>query len=100
MVPKTNTDFWIEKVKRNQKRDEKVWRDLESEQWSVVIVWECELEKKRFEETVNRVENEIREIGEKYRMWREERKLLREQRLAERKDQKRRYDQINNARTS
>ena len=58
-IPKTNTDFWIEKVSRNQSRDEDVWRQLEVKGWSVVIVWECELKKNRFEETVDRVEKEI-----------------------------------------
>ena len=46
-VPKTNTDFWVAKVRRNQKRDQDVWRKLEAKGWSVIIVWECELEKNR-----------------------------------------------------
>lgn len=58
-VPKTNTDFWIAKVARNQERDQEVWRQLEAKGWSVIIVWECELKKYRFEDTVNRVTAEI-----------------------------------------
>lgn len=75
-VPKTNTEFWIEKVRRNQNRDEKVWRDLESENWEVVIVWECELENKRFGETVERVEKEILRNGETYRKREAERRSI------------------------
>lgn len=75
-VPKTNTEFWIEKVARNQNRDEKVWRDLESENWEVVIVWECELENKRFGETVERIEKEILKNGETYRKRAIERRLI------------------------
>ena len=75
-VPKTNTEFWIEKVSRNQNRDEKVWRDLESENWEVVIVWECELGNKRFGETVERVEKEILRNGETYRKREAERRAI------------------------
>ena len=75
-IPKTNTEFWIEKVRGNQNRDEKVWRDLESENWEVVIVWECELENKRFGETVERIEKEILKNGETYRKREAERRTI------------------------
>ena len=75
-IPKTNTEFWIEKVSKNRQRDEKVWRDLESENWEVVIVWECELENKRFGETVERVEKEILRNGETYRKRGAERRAI------------------------
>lgn len=90
VIPKTNTDFWVNKVTRNQERDQEVWRQLEAKGWSVVIVWECELEKKRFEETIERVIKEIVENGELYAQRKEERKLLRLQRLAEIREQKER----------
>ena len=87
-VPKSNTDFWVEKVARNQQRDQDVWRQLEAKDWSVIIVWECELEKKRFDETIDRVRKEIIENGRQHEQRRQERKLLREQRLMERREQK------------
>ncbi len=65
-IPKTNTDFWTAKVSRNQERDQRVWRELEAEAWSVIIVWECELKKARLQDTVDRVEAEIKIAGEKY----------------------------------
>ena len=43
-LPQTNTEFWQAKVTRNQERDQEVWRQLEAKGWSVVIVWECELD--------------------------------------------------------
>ena len=58
-VPKTNTDFWVAKVARNQERDQEVWRQLEAKGWSVIIVWECELKKKVLCETVERVFDEL-----------------------------------------
>lgn len=87
-VPKTNTDFWVAKVARNQERDQDVWRKLEAKGWAVIIVWECELKKKKFEETANRVEKEILANGETYRRYQEERRALREQRQAEIREQK------------
>lgn len=65
-VPKTNTEFWTAKVTRNQRRDQEVWRQLEAKGWYVIIVWECELKKYRFEDTVNRVVAEIVRNGNTY----------------------------------
>lgn len=41
-VPKTNTEYWIPKLKRNIARFQNVRRDLESIGWKVAVVWECE----------------------------------------------------------
>lgn len=87
-VPKSNTDFWVEKVARNQQRDQDVWRQLEAKDWSVIIVWECELEKKRFDETTDHVRKGIIENGRQHEQRRHERKIIREQRLIERREQK------------
>ena len=82
-VPKTNTEFWVKKVARNQERDQEVWRKLEAKGWSVVIVWECELMKAKFDGTVERVTGEIIENGELYRKHRQERREARELRRQE-----------------
>lgn len=73
-IPKTNTDFWTAKVTRNQERDQEVWRQLEAKGWSVIIVWECELQKSALEDTVYKVSQEIVRNGELYRLSLEERK--------------------------
>ena len=65
-VPKTNTDFWTAKITRNQQRDQEVWRQLEAKGWYVIIVWECELKKHRFEDTANSVAAEIVRNGNTY----------------------------------
>lgn len=77
-VPKTNTEFWVAKVARNQERDQEVWRQLEAKGWSVIIVWECQLKKKELSETVGRVSAEIVMNGEVYRAEKEERRRARE----------------------
>jgi len=76
--PQTNYEFWNKKITRNQERDQEVWRQLEARGWSVIIVWECELKKAAFEETVGRVREEIIRNGEEYRSAQEERRRSRE----------------------
>ena len=93
-VPKTNTEFWMAKVARNQERDQEVWRKLEAKGWSVIIVWECQLKKANLEETVARVASEIIRNGETYRAIQEERKMAREDYLRERKERKEREQSL------
>lgn len=89
-VPKTNTEFWVAKVARNQERDQDVWRKLEAKGWSVIVIWECQLKKSKLDETVGRVASEIVRNGETYRAFREERIIAREKYRLERKAQKER----------
>jgi DNA mismatch endonuclease (patch repair protein) len=44
--PKTNTEFWNEKIRRNIARDRLVNRTLREAGWRVVRIWEHELHKK------------------------------------------------------
>ena len=59
-VPKTNTEFWQEKLGRNVSNDEKNEKALRELGWQVIVVWECELERD-FEGTMQRVEEKIRQ---------------------------------------
>ena len=63
-VPKTNTDFWTAKIARNRQRDQDTWRQLEAKGWAVVIVWECELKKARFDDTLKYVASAIKQNGQ------------------------------------
>ena len=87
-VPKTNTDFWVAKVKRNQERDQDVWRKLEAKGWSVIIVWECQLNKVCLEDTLRRVANEICQNGEQLQKYKEDRRESRIAYLQERRARK------------
>ena len=93
-VPKTNTEFWMAKVARNQERDQEVWRKLEAKGWVVVIVWECQLKKANLENTINRVAGEIVRNGEAYRAIQEERKKAREEYRRERRERKEREQSL------
>ena len=73
-IPKSNTEFWTTKIANNQERDQEVWRHLEAKGWEVIIVWECELEKNRFDDTIARIESEIIENGRRHLKFQEDRK--------------------------
>lgn len=60
-MPKSNVDFWETKFSRNVERDKKHVRELEEAGWNVIIVWECELKNKTFEETMLRVQKQLLE---------------------------------------
>ena len=42
VMPKSNTDFWNEKILRNINRDNKTYETLMNSGWNVITVWECE----------------------------------------------------------
>jgi DNA mismatch endonuclease (patch repair protein) len=42
-VPATRTDFWMNKISANIRRDEAVALQLRAEGWRVLVVWECAL---------------------------------------------------------
>jgi DNA mismatch endonuclease (patch repair protein) len=43
--PKTNAEFWADKLRRNKLRDRKVARVLKQQGWNVVRFWEHEVER-------------------------------------------------------
>ena len=59
VIPKTNTSFWISKVERNRKRDYDNYQILSNAGWSVIVIWECQLKKDKFEETMLNLEHKL-----------------------------------------
>lgn len=43
VVPKTRTDFWLNKIGKNVVNDERQQAELSAAGWKVLTVWECEL---------------------------------------------------------
>ncbi|CAE6916930.1 hypothetical protein R70199_04656 [Paraburkholderia domus] len=41
-LPKSNTEYWHPKLRRNVERDAEVIRLLEAMGWSALIVWDCQ----------------------------------------------------------
>ena len=51
-IPKTNTEFWVAKIRRNQERDLKVQHELAAMGWHSITIWECELKPSKREDTL------------------------------------------------
>ena len=60
-IPQTNREFWVNKIKRNQERDQQNYQVLHDNGWQVIVVWECQLTPKCIEETMLRVELRLNE---------------------------------------
>ena len=59
-LPKSNIEFWKEKIERNIERDRESMQALFDLGWKVIRVWECELRNKaNREETLNKIYNSI-----------------------------------------
>ena len=52
--PKSNVDFWKNKIESNVARDNSNYALLTKMGWNVIILWECELKKDRIEETMDK----------------------------------------------
>ena len=62
--PKSNSEFWKEKIESNIVRDKNQYEELKNAGWHVIIVWECELKKKQRMDTLERLVTEIQTIVE------------------------------------
>ena len=51
-IPKTNTEFWVNKVNRNKERDNEVKHQLATMGWHSITICECELKPKVREKTL------------------------------------------------
>ncbi|MBL7723454.1 MAG: DNA mismatch endonuclease Vsr [Chitinophagaceae bacterium] len=45
-VPKTRTQWWLDKINRNKANDAKAVKVLRKDGWKIITVWECKLKPK------------------------------------------------------
>ena len=57
-IPKTRTEFWIEKLSKNVANDRKHIVELQSAGWKVIVLWECEITR-NFETTMEKTIKEL-----------------------------------------
>ncbi|MBI9103763.1 MAG: DNA mismatch endonuclease Vsr [Spirochaetales bacterium] len=62
-IPKTNQEYWQKKLSRNVERDKENIRQLKSDGWKVIVIWECQIDKKTLPELLKR------EIDEAFNSW-------------------------------
>lgn len=63
-LPKTNKEFWDNKIMSNVIRDEDNIRKLKAEGWFVIIIWQCQLKNKTQQE--NRLSFLLSELKNNY----------------------------------
>lgn len=51
-IPKTNREFWVAKIRRNQERDIEEQKRLAEMGWHCITIWECELKPSKREDTL------------------------------------------------
>ncbi|WP_045859701.1 very short patch repair endonuclease [Teredinibacter purpureus] len=55
--PKSNTEFWRDKITGNIQRDERHSRQLADAGWRILIVWECAIKGKKEQEVEKVLDN-------------------------------------------
>lgn len=63
--PKSNTEFWKNKITGNIQRDMRNQQELSEQGWNIIAIWECELKKTVFMKTVTELTETIKSHGEK-----------------------------------
>lgn len=53
-MPKSRTDYWLNKLSHNVEKDRQNTATLSSNGWNVITIWECEINK-HFDETMEKV---------------------------------------------
>lgn len=52
VVPKTRTDWWLNKITGNQANDVKAIRALKKEGWKIITMWECHLKSAKIDSSL------------------------------------------------
>ncbi|MEJ0104371.1 MAG: DNA mismatch endonuclease Vsr [Bacteroidota bacterium] len=53
VVPKTRTEWWVNKINTNKANDEKAIKALKKDGWKIINVWECDLKITKTTKTLN-----------------------------------------------
>ncbi len=53
VVPKTRTEWWLNKINHNIENDKKSNIILQKEGWKVLTIWECDLKSKNIDKVLN-----------------------------------------------
>jgi DNA mismatch endonuclease (patch repair protein) len=60
VVPKTRTEWWLNKIQTNRNKDIVSIKHLQDSGWKVLIVWECGLKKNLAEDTLTGLVKEFK----------------------------------------
>lgn len=54
-VPKTRTDWWLNKINTNKANDKKAVQKLRKDGWQIITIWECQLKKDKSAPTLEKL---------------------------------------------
>ena len=58
-LPKTRTEWWLNKINGNKIKDAENIVQLEKQGWQVVVIWECEVKPDNTESTIKSLSNKL-----------------------------------------
>lgn len=53
VVPKTKTEWWLNKINGNIANDKKAIKALKKQGWRIIAIWECNLRSKKLARTLS-----------------------------------------------
>lgn len=59
VVPKTRTDWWLNKINTNIANDNKAVAALQQAGWKIITLWECELKPKAIDNTLSLLSDKL-----------------------------------------
>ncbi len=63
VIPKTRTDWWLQKINRNIELDKENYIKLKNQGWEVFAIFECDLVKSKITNTLTKVLDWFNEIS-------------------------------------
>lgn len=62
VVPKTKTEWWLNKIVRNKQLDKEHIKKLRSDKWNVITLFECKLKKGNIDSTLDALIKKLNKI--------------------------------------
>lgn len=59
VIPKTRTDWWLDKINGNKQRDGENFLTLSQMGWKIVTIFECKLKHDKLNNTLNKLLDEL-----------------------------------------
>ncbi|MDD6082730.1 MAG: DNA mismatch endonuclease Vsr [Oscillospiraceae bacterium] len=58
VLPKSNTEYWTNKLNKNKIRDAQHYEDMKKDGWKVILVWECDTSEERLNKLILEIKGE------------------------------------------
>jgi DNA mismatch endonuclease (patch repair protein) len=62
VTPKSNTEYWNIKIAGNSSRHLLVTNALKALGWKVIVIWECDLKKNCYQQSLSNIVNQLKVI--------------------------------------